>query len=110
MILLHTVFFTRSTTVYYLRIESKIFSSSSLAHIILAYLSWPTEVHAHLISFKLKLRIFQSKNDGEKKFERFQATETIKMKINWSIEDSTDGLRVCILYTELLKGDTPTVY
>lgn len=109
MILLHTVlFFSLALLVcifiLYLRIGPKIFSSSSLAHIILAYFSWPTKVHAHLISFKLKLRIFQSKNDGEKKirrqFERFQVTETIKMKINWSIEDSTDGLRVD-MYTEL---------
>lgn len=70
MILLHTVLFfslALLVCILYLRIGPKIFSSSSLAHIILAYLSWPTKVHAHLISFKLKLRIFQSKNDGEKK-------------------------------------------
>lgn len=36
-----------------------------------------------------------------RQFERFQVTETIKMKINWSIEDSTDGLRVDMYNTEL---------
>lgn len=60
------IFFHSLFCILYLRIGPKIFSSSSLAHIILAYFSWPTKVHAHLISFKLKLRIFQSKNDGEK--------------------------------------------